>query len=398
MGGQGRTWRRSARTAAVVLAAVVPLVLGLVGAGSGATQRDRTDPAARTTHPDRTTYPGKVGLGALAVPVHRPYRLNRSNPLAGRPMGVYQGGMEQAWRPFLRSRGAERRLLARIALRPKAKWYGAWVGDREIEAKVRDHVANATEGDPETLVQLTVFRMVPWEHEACRRLPTGAERASYRRWIEAFARGVGDAHAAIILQPDGPFALCAPGGSPVPSQLIRFAARRFAQLPHASVYIDGGAADWPKDNPRTAALMLRAAGVAFVRGFALNSTHYVPTWWDIRFGSQVVTHLRRMGVGRRHFVINTSSNGHGFEFGKARGVHPDHAKACSTRRERRCVTLGIPPTTAVADPAWNYSAINRRRAARNVDAYLWFGRPWLHMQADPFDRQRALALARTTPY
>jgi hypothetical protein len=33
-----------------------------------------------------------------------------------------------------------------------------------------------------------------------------------------------------------------------------------------------------------------------------------------------------------------------------------------------------------------------------VDAYLWFGRPWLYMQADPFDKPRALQLARTTPY
>jgi endoglucanase len=33
-----------------------------------------------------------------------------------------------------------------------------------------------------------------------------------------------------------------------------------------------------------------------------------------------------------------------------------------------------------------------------VDGYLWFGRPWLYMQADPFVMTRALQLARTTPY
>ena len=38
-----------------------------------------------------------------------------------------------------------------------------------------------------------------------------------------------------------------------------------------------------------------------------------------------------------------------------------------------------------------------RAAAEHVDGYLWFGRPWLHMQADPFELQRALGLARTTP-
>ena len=38
------------------------------------------------------------------------------------------------------------------------------------------------------------------------------------------------------------------------------------------------------------------------------------------------------------------------------------------------------------------------RAARHVDAYLWFGRSWLVLQADPIDMRRALALVRSTPY
>jgi hypothetical protein len=29
---------------------------------------------------------------------------------------------------------------------------------------------------------------------------------------------------------------------------------------------------------------------------------------------------------------------------------------------------------------------------------MWIGRPWLDNQADPFDLQRALALARSTPF
>ena len=41
---------------------------------------------------------------------------------------------------------------------------------------------------------------------------------------------------------------------------------------------------------------------------------------------------------------------------------------------------------------------DRRLAARYVDAYLWFGRPWLYNQAAPFVLDRALTLARTTPY
>ncbi|MCW2828516.1 MAG: Glucanase, partial [Marmoricola sp.] len=58
----------------------------------------------------------------------------------------------------------------------------------------------------------------------------------------------------------------------------------------------------------------------------------------------------------------------------------------------------IPPTTNVASTRWGLSKLNRAKAAKYVDAYLWFGRPWLYMQADPFDKPRALQLARTTPY
>ncbi|WP_114423906.1 glycoside hydrolase family 6 protein [Nocardioides houyundeii] len=320
------------------------------------------------------------------------------NPLVGHPMGVYQGPGDQAWAPYVNSSGANRELLAKIALRPKAKWFGAWIADRSIRASVADYVANSTGGDPNVLVQMAVFRMVPWEHEACRRLPTPGEQASYRFWIDEFAAGVGAAHAAIVLQPDGPFALCAPGGSRLPSELVKYAATRFAALPNTHVYIDAGAADWPKDNPAEAAEILVRAGVGQVRGFALNSTHYVAVADDIAFGTKVVAELARRGIPGRHFVINTSSNGQGFEFSQGRGNHPDNANVCRTPAERVCVTLGIPPTVDVANPRWGLGEELSAAAAEHVDAYLWFGRPWLNMQNDPFVLDRALAMARTTPW
>jgi hypothetical protein len=296
------------------------------------------------------------------------------------------------------STGAERELLAKISLRPKAKWFGKWISNATIGEKVRQYIDNSTGGDPEVLVQMAVFRMVPWEHEACKRLPTAAEQASYKQWTDRFAAAIGKAHVALILQPDGPFALCAPGGSTLPSQLIAYSAKKFSALANTSVYIDAGAYDWPKDNPVEAARILMPAGIQYARGFALNSTHYESTAHNIYFGSRLVNELTRRGVPGKHFVVNTAQNGQPFEFKDARGTHPDNAKVCETRTERVCVTLGIPPTTRVARPVWGLSDNNQARATRLVDGYLWFGRPWLHMQADPFDMHRALAVARTTPY
>lgn len=342
---------------------------------------------------DRPAAPGAPATAGDAVPAAAV-----TNPLASRPWGVYKGSGDQAWEPYARSTGTNRALLAKIALRPKAKWFGSWISNATIADKVRKYIANATGGNRETLVQMTVFRMVPWERAACRRLPTAAEQASYKQWIDRFASGIGSTRVALILQPDGPFALCVPGGSKVPSQLIAYAARKFSALPRTSVYIDGGASDWPKDDPAKAARFLVPAGVKYARGFALNSTHYATTTREIEFGTRLVAELTRRGVPGRHFVINTSSNGQGFDFGRARGSSPDNANVCATRTERSCVTLGIPPTSDVANVRWRLSAVNRDRALRNVDAYLWFGRPWLFMQADPFDMKRALGLARTTPW
>src|SRR5262249_12103557 len=147
--------------------------------------------------------------------------------------------------PYQNAHGAKKKLLGYIALAPKAKWFGAWIPDNQIRQRVQEYVANAQHGDPRALVQLTVFRMVPWEQDACHRLPTKAERASYRRWVARFAPGLGDAHAAVVVQPDGPFALCAPHHSKLPSHLVAYAAKRIAAQPHASVYVEAGAADWP---------------------------------------------------------------------------------------------------------------------------------------------------------
>jgi endoglucanase len=321
-----------------------------------------------------------------------------TNPLAGHRWGVYKGNADQSWKPYVNSTGTNRQLLGKIALRPKAKWFGKWISNATITTKVREYIANSTGGDPNVLVQMTVFRMVPWEHTACTRLPTAAEQASYKQWIDRFASGIGRTRVALILQPDGPFALCAPGGSTLPSRLIAYASRRFSALPHTSVYIDSGASDWPARKPLEATRLLLHAGVSYARGFAMNSTHYSSTSSNISFGASVVRELAARGVAGKHFVINTSSNGRPFTFSKARGSHPDNAKVCATKSETVCVTLGIPPTSNVASSRWGLTAANRALATRYVDGYLWFGRPWLYMQADPFDLQRALALARTTPY
>ena len=99
-------------------------------------------------------------------------------------------------------------------------------------------------------------------------------------------------------------------------------------------------------------------------------------------------------------MINTAQNGaavHGYGYKRHQQLRQRAGLHATTTT--RCVTLGIPPTTDVANARWGLSARRTRTdAAAHVDGYMWFGRPWLYMQADPFVKSRALALARTTPW
>jgi len=381
--------RQSGRRWSALVGTAVPLALAAALAPA-ALARPTTAASTAAT---------RAGAYAAGLPASRTAAAaNPGNPLAGRPWGVYKGTADQAWAPYAKATGTEKTLLGKIALRPRSTWFGAWTSDADIHAKVDKYITAMSGGDPNVLVQMAVFRMRPWEHNACTRLPTAAEQSSYKTWINRFASAVGAQHTAIILQPDGPFALCAPGGSKVPSRLIGYAARTFAALPHTAVYIDAGATDWPSDDPVKAANILTPASIGAVRGFALNSTHYVSTASEVAFGTAIVNELARRGYPGKHFVINTAQNGAPFRWAQKRTSNFDNSPVCTATMRTRCVTLGIPPTTDVASTRWGLGATDRARAAAHVDAFMWYGRPWLYMQADPYVKSRALALARTTPW
>lgn len=318
------------------------------------------------------------------------------DPIAGMRWGNYSGPQDEVFPAYRAATGRDRRLLAKIALRPRVRWFGAWYSTSQIQQTVHDYIANATGGDPNVLAQLAVFRLVPWEQAACRRLPTTAEQADYRQWIRALAAGIGSSRVAVILQPDLPFALCVPHGAKLPLQLVADASRGLGALPHTTVYIDAGAADWPTVGEAVA--MLRSAGIAHARGFALNATHYDGTGREIAFGARVARALAAAHLPGRHFVINTASNGKPFTYQQYRGPDFNNAAVCQTPAATRCVSLGIPPTWQVSSRRWRLTARDRGLAARYVDAYLWYGRPWLDDQADPFDLSRSLSLAATAPF
>jgi endoglucanase len=320
---------------------------------------------------------------------------SRSNPLAGMRWGVYKGPFYNSIYPnYQAARGHDRQLLAKIALRPLMFTFGDWFPDAQAKSVARDFIANVTGGDPAVLSQAAIFRLDPWEGGAC---PNGswnaANQRSYRTWVDNFAAGIGNARVALIVQPDMPFAVCAP--SHVPLDLVNYATRRFNALPHTTVYVDSGARFWPSFNQ--AVSMLEQAGIRYARGFSLNTSEYDTTSSELEYGARLAQALSAAGYRNKHFVLSTTQNGAGFLNGQYPG-DVNHPRVCRNRFDSLCVTLGIPPTTHVANPRWHLSASDAGIAGRYVDAYVWAGRPWLPGAAGQFDLQRALGLAASTPW
>jgi hypothetical protein len=337
----------------------------------------------------------------------RPAEVQRDNPLVGGRWAVYRGEWNGIYPAYEHATGTDRALLGRIALQPRAIWFAANLSTSRIGDDVRQFIADQQQGDADALVQMAIFRQWPRE-EAGRGTPlTRAEQADYRAWIDRVATAIGDARVAMILEPD--LGLDAVPNDPhdkrtadpaVRLGLVRYAAQRFAQLPRTSVYLDASDSDWlsiQKEVP-----LLTAAGIDDVRGFALGATHYSSVADNIEYGAELVQALAAAGHPGKHFVIDTADNGKPFTWTQYYAKHPhgdfDNAEPCRSAAETQCDTLGIPPTTDVTDRRLGLTDPQARHALEYVDAYLWFGRPWLVRQASPFSLTRSLQVARTTPF
>lgn len=315
-----------------------------------------------------------------------------SNPIEGVEWGTYQtdstdpgGDPPSAYFNTARNE-RDRADFAKLLAVPRFRWFGAWVptfnegtkwGARKTATKYIEAVQN---GNPDVAVGIGIFRLDPFEHAACERLPTQAQIADYKRWIQEFAAGIGDSRVILELQPDMPFTLCLPHRSQVDLELINWTAQQFNALPHTTVYIDAGASDWLK--PAQAASMLKRAGVGSVRGFALNLTHYDSTPRSVAYGKQIVRWLASHGVKGIHFTVSTAMNGRPFLAYKHRRTFKLGIE-CRSRSSRSCVTLGQKPTTKTSTPL--------------CDGYVWYGRPWID-NATRRSYDEVLQIIRTSPF
>jgi endoglucanase len=257
------------------------------------------------------------------------------------------------WRRLQRQ-GSRRnaQLMWRIAREPKFRWFGRFTGN--IGPKVREYLARVQCQQAGAVPLMAILR---GQSKECHGTYTGggpAEDRLHRRWLDEFAGAVGRARVVIAYEPDslGTIDCLAPSRRGARLRVLRYGVDVLSRLPNATVYIEAGASDW--EEAGSMARKLRLVGVAKVRGFMLNVTHFDWTSNNIRFG----TRLSRL-LGGKHFIVNTSTNGRG------------PSSAVRLVNGRRVVShvwcnpqgagLGPRPTTRTGNP--------------RADAFMWIGRP-----------------------
>ena len=316
----------------------------------------------------------------MYTPTSRPvYDGTPANPLV-REWGVYQGLAEMSWMPYLTAGAEQQALLDKIVQRPKATWFGHWQPDGDITDRVRKYIELTTGGDPDVLVQTSIFRMDPWELEACKRLPTAAEQASYKTWIDGFVAGVGDAHMAVIMQPDGSVrALRARRleGAGEADQVRRPQAQRAAQ--HERLHRRRGGRLEPR-RPEEGVADAHPDGHPL--GPRVRAEQH-PLRLDRAPGAVLGRH-RQGALGHAGSRTSSASSTPRRTAGPSRATSTaartsTTPRACRSQQDKRCVTLGIPPTVDVGDPKWGLNA-NDRRLAETVRRRLPVVRPPLALQ------------------
>jgi endoglucanase len=272
------------------------------------------------------------------------------NPLEG--VRWYVDKESPAWKSWrhLSRTGQTRKanLIWKIAREPRHMWLGGFTRPR-FAFKVR-RLLDAAAGEG-AVPLFTVMRAESDQCNSTYQAGGPAEDARTRNWYDALARVIGSRRVVIAFEPDsvGTIDCHAPSRRDDRIRLLRYGVMALSKLPNATVYVEAGASDW--EPAHRVARKLRAIGIAKVRGFMLNATHYDWTRSNIRYGLQI----SRM-TGGKHFVVNTAENGRG----------PVHARLPNGRRLTVWCNpglrgLGPAPTTDTSHP--------------KVDAYLWINRP-----------------------
>lgn len=351
--------RRRARRLALATTAALALVGGVAGPAT-----------AGTATADRTTGPSVTEGRPLYVPTPNPDALTHIEELE-------QAGQTE-----------DAAAVQAMVDSPQAIWFTGQE-DSDVQQDIAEVVRDAAARD--AVPVLTLYN-VPGRDCAQYSEGGAADTAEYQQWIDAVARGVGEAEAIVLLEPDSLALLPADcgqddeEGSLTAARFteLNYAVDSLSALPGTTLYLDAGHSDWHTVGEISRRLV--DAGVDRARGFYLNASNYRTDDELIPYGELVsgcVAHLVSGGdpadcpdqdtpaeeatawlaehvtedpADQPHFVTDTSRNGQG-PWTAPEDAYPDPQEWCNPPDRG----LGQRPTTDTGHEL--------------VDAYLWIKIP-----------------------
>ncbi|QRK05976.1 glycoside hydrolase family 6 protein [Archangium violaceum] len=240
-----------------------------------------------------TTSGGSSGSGPLAM-TSGFYVDPNSNPAA-----------------WVRANGGDSRasrIQSAIASKPGARWFGNWSGD--IAAAVSGFVGAADAADK---LPVLVAYNIPGRDCGSHSAGGAGSPEAYRTWISAFAAGIGNRPAIVLIEPDALAQLdCLSNDTERQTRLslLRYATEQLRdRAPNTWAYLDGGNASWIAAD--TMAQRLESAGARNIRGFVLNVSNFYTTAQSSSYAAAVNTALSNRYGYTLPFVVDTSRNGNG---------------------------------------------------------------------------------------
>ncbi|NUS14950.1 MAG: endoglucanase [Streptomyces sp.] len=199
-------------------------------------------------------------------------------------------------------------IRASIAGVPMARWFGNWSGT--IGTATGSFVgAAAAVGKLPILVAYNIPN-----RDICAGQSGGGagSDAAYNTWIAAFASGIGNRPAVVVLEPDslGDESCMTAAQVSERDSLLRNAIAQFnTKAPNTWVYLDAGNPGWISAS--TMAQHLAAAGVSGAHGFSLNVSNFYTTAQNTAYGNAVNAALQSTNGFTKPYVVDTSRNGNG---------------------------------------------------------------------------------------
>jgi endoglucanase len=313
----------------------------------------------------------RVAAGATAILL----TMGTSQALAARPDTGFSvarpnhGAIEQIADLTSSGNREAAALIEAVIETPTAEWYTRGT-PKSVEQDVRTDVKRAA---GKRAVPVLVAYNIPFRD--CAQFSAGGATSApeYLAWIDGFARGIGDAPAIVILEPDGlgiipwytPFGASGPEWcQPAEANPATAAAERFAMLnaavdrlneqPNVRVYLDGTHSAWL--NVGDNAHRLLQAGVERAAGFYLNASNYQYTANSVEYASWIsrcIAYVTEVAPGDFSNCANQYWNG-----------GPLPAKIAQLLGEWTGVALSAYGTwsDSADDPTRNTSGINLRYA------------------------------------